>query len=108
MASQDYMILDAQLKRALSDKKELMNKAAALSRDYKKAFAKKELELKANGIATTILKEQTAGDDEIADLKFEWDCAEIVVECNQETINVLNIELKGQGEDDRREWRMAE
>lgn len=82
--------------------------AAEAKREFKIAFAKKELELKAEGIATTILKEQTDGDPEIAELRFKWDAAEIVAECTQEAINVKKIELKGLQDEDNREWSMSE
>lgn len=85
-----------------------MMAAAEAKREFKIAFAKKELELKAEGIATTILKEQTDGDPDIAELRFKWDAAEIVAECTQEAINVKKIELKGLQDEDNREWSMSE
>lgn len=85
-----------------------MMAAAEAKRDFKIAFAKKELELKANGMATTILKEQTDGDPEIAELRFKWDAAEIVAECTQEAINVKKIELRGLQEEETREWSLTE
>lgn len=82
--------------------------AAEAKRNYKVAFAKKELELRLKGVATTILKEQTEGDPEIADLRYAWDAAEIVAECTKEAINVKKIELRGLQDEDNREWRMNE
>lgn len=64
---------------------------AAKEREYKKAITKKSLELKEEGQPVTLINTTIYGYEDIADLRFERDTAEVKYNANNEYINVIKL-----------------
>lgn len=62
--------------------------------DYRIALAKELLILKNDGYAITLAGDIARGKPEIAHLKFEEISKEAIYKANQESINVLKLEIK--------------
>ena len=62
--------------------------------DYRVALAKELLILKNDGYAITLAGDIARGKPEIAHLKFEEISKEAIYKANQESINVLKLEIK--------------
>jgi hypothetical protein len=67
---------------------------AAKERDYKKAVNKKALELRAEDTPVTLINTIIYGYDDIADLRFERDAAQVRYNANNEYINVIKLIVK--------------
>lgn len=66
-------------------------KLAAKERDYKKAITKKSLELKEEGQPVTLINTTIYGYEDISDLRFERDTAQVKYNANNEYINVIKL-----------------
>lgn len=67
---------------------------AEAERDYKVAKAKKTLELRAEGFPVTITQDVVMGCADVANLRFDRDCAQVEYESDRELIWSLKLELK--------------
>ena len=80
---------------------------ANAERNYKKALRKKALELRDGGMPVTLIDKVIYGEEEVANLRFERDVAEAVYKANQESINVLKLNLRILEGTLNREWGQA-
>lgn len=72
--------------------------------NYRVALAKELVKLKDEGYAITLAGDIARGKSEIAKLKFEEIAKEAVYKANQETINVLKLQIKIIENQIAREW----
>jgi len=79
-------------------------KFAQAEKDYKVALSKKALELKSNGMAVTLIDKVIYGIEEIAELRFNRDVAEVLYNANQEHINTTKLQLRLLDNQIEREW----
>lgn len=80
---------------------------ADAERNYKKALRQKALELRDGGMPVTLIDKVIYGEEEVANLRFERDVAEAVYKANQESINVLKLNLRILEGTLQREWGQA-
>lgn len=73
-------------------------------RTYRIALAKRILELRETGVPVTIISDICRGDKEIAGLRFDRDCAEIVYKSAQEAINNYKLQIRILDSQVQREW----
>lgn len=67
---------------------------AAAERDYKAAKAKKILELRADSFPVTICQDVAMGCAEVANLRFDRDCAQVRYETDREYLWSIKLELR--------------
>lgn len=75
--------------------------------DYRIALAKKTLEERGAGTPVTIISDVCRGDREIARLRFERDCAEVVYKSAMEAINSYKLQIRMMDSQLSREWENA-
>ena len=75
--------------------------------DYKIALAKKILEERGKGTPVTIISDVCRGNPEIARLRFERDCAEVVYKSAMEAINSYKLQIRMMDSQLSREWDRA-
>ena len=80
---------------------------ANAERNYKKALRQKALELRDGGMPVTLIDKVIYGEEEVANLRFERDVSEAVYKANQESINVLKLNLRILEGTLQREWGQA-
>lgn len=73
--------------------------------DYKIALAKKILQERENGTPVTIISDICKGDPEIARLRFERDCADVVYKSALEAIASMKLQIRMMNDQIEREWR---
>lgn len=95
------------LETALAENKKRGEALAEAERVYRVALSAKILELREAGYPTTLIGDLARGDREVAKLKFDRDCAEVVYESSQEAINVYKKVIDVLREQIDREWRSA-
>ena len=78
---------------------------AAAEREYRVAFAKKMLQERDSGTPVTIISDICRGSQEIAELKFKRDCAEVVYKSALEAVNGYKLQIKVLENQIDREWR---
>lgn len=64
------------------------------NRAYQIAKSQKILKLKKEGMPVTLIPQMVKGTDEVHDLEFNRNYADVMYKAAQETINVKKIELK--------------
>ena len=67
---------------------------ADCERMYRIAKARKILEYRAEGMAVTLITDLVRGNEDIAELAFNRDCAEVSFKSLTEAINILKLQLK--------------
>lgn len=77
---------------------------AEAEREYKIALAKKILEEREKGTPATIISDVCRGSPEIAKLRFERDCAEVVYKSALEAINSYKLQIRILDNQIQREW----
>lgn len=80
---------------------------ANAERDYKKSLRQKALELRDGGMPVTLIDKVIYGEEEVANFRFKRDVAEAVYKANQESINVLKLNLRLLEGTLNREWGQA-
>ena len=80
---------------------------ATAERDYKKRLREEALKLKADGMAVTLIDKVVYGVPEVAELRFKRDVCETVYRANQESINVLKLNIRIIESQLNREWGQA-
>lgn len=89
----------------ISEKRKMLDKAienlasngydlAEKERDYKIAINKKALELRAEDMPVTLINTIIYGYEDIADLRFKRDTAEVKYNANNEYINTLKLQIR--------------
>lgn len=86
--------LTKQLSNSLKQLRVNGMKLAEAERDYKIAVNKKALQLKSEGMPVTLISQVIYGYEEIAQLRFLRDGAEVVYKANQEAINTLKLQIR--------------
>ena len=81
-----------------------MTEFATAERDYKKKLREEALKLKADGMAVTLIDKVVYGVPEVAELRFKRDVCEAVYQANQESINVLKLNIRIIESQLNREW----
>lgn len=83
----------------------VMGKAyAQAERDYRIAMARKVMEEREKGTPVTIISDVCRGTPEIAKLRFERDCSEVVYKSALEAINAIKLQIKILDAQVTREW----
>ncbi|MBU5627735.1 hypothetical protein KQI82_12525 [Oscillibacter sp. MSJ-2] len=77
---------------------------AQTERSYRVALAKKTMEEREKGTPVTIISDICRGDREIAKLRFERDCAEVVYKSAMEAINSYKLQIRILDAQVQREW----
>lgn len=78
---------------------------AQAERDYKVALAKRIMQEREKGTPVTIISDVCRGDTEIARLRFERDCAEVVYKSAMEAIQSIKLQIRILDSQIEREWR---
>ena len=78
---------------------------AQAERDYKVALAQKIMQERERGTPVTIISDICKGDSEIARLRFERDCAEVVYKSAMEAIQSIKLQIRIIDAQIEREWR---
>lgn len=73
--------------------------------EYRTELSKRMLERKTEGIAATILSDVCRGEPDIANLKFQRDCAEAKYKAALEAVNVYKLKIKSLEAQIEREWK---
>ena len=77
---------------------------AQAERDYRVAMARKIMAEREKGTPVTIISDLCRGNPEIAKLRFERDCAEVVYKSALEAINAIKLQIKILDAQVSREW----
>lgn len=80
---------------------------AQAERDYKVALAEAILGERSKGTPVTIIGDVCRGKPDIAKLRFERDCAEVLYKSAMEAINSLKLQLRLIENQIQREWGQA-
>lgn len=78
---------------------------AQAERDYKVAMAQKIILEREKGTPVTIISDICKGDTEIARLRFERDCAEVVYKSALEAIQSIKLQIRILDAQIEREWK---
>lgn len=100
---QKSALLDAAI-RALGKRGQAYAEAES---NYRMALTKAILEERANGTPVTVISDICRGKPEIAKLRFERDCAEVVYKSAMEAINSYKLQIRIMDAQVEREWHSA-
>lgn len=92
-----YQAIEAALEgqdEAVDDFKAAGLDRAKKEREYREAFCKKILALRAEDFPVTISQDVARGCDEVSALRFDRDCADVIFEASKHTIFTNNIRLR--------------
>lgn len=81
--------------------------AAKAEETYRIKLAEKILMLREGGLPATLIGDVARGDRDVARLKLERDCSQVVYENAQEAVNVYKKQIDVLREQIEREWRNA-
>lgn len=95
------------LEVALKECKARGKSAAEAEQAYRVKLAEKILLLREGGLPATLIGDVARGDKDVARLKFDRDCAEVVYENAQEAIMVYKKQIDVLREQIEREWSRA-
>lgn len=95
------------LEVALRECKTRGQAAAEAERVYRVALAEKILLLREGGLAATLIGDVARGDKDVARLKFDRDCSQVVYDNAQEAVMVYKKQIDVLREQIDREWRNA-
>ena len=95
------------LEVALKECKTRGRAAAEAEQEYRVKLAEKILLLREDKLPATLIGDLARGDREVAQLKFERDCAEVVYDNAKEAVNVFKRQIDVLREQIEREWKNA-
>lgn len=95
------------LEVALKECKNRGRAAAEAEQKYRMKLADKILELRDQKLPATLIGDLARGDKDVAMLKFERDCAEVVYDNAREAVNVYKRQIDVLREQIEREWSKA-
>ena len=95
------------LEVALKECKTRGRAAAEAEQAYRVKLAEKILLLREDKYPATLIGDLARGDREVAQLKFERDCAEVVYDNAKEAVNVFKRQIDVLREQIEREWSKA-
>ena len=81
--------------------------AAEAERVYRVALAEKMLLLREGGLPATLIGDVARGDKDVARLKFDRDCSQVVYDNAQEAVMVYKKQIDVLREQIEREWTKA-
>lgn len=81
--------------------------AAEAEKQYRIALASKILELRDKGFPATLIGDVARGEKQVASLKFDRDCAQVVYDNAKEAINAYKKQIDILREQIQREWNNA-
>ena len=93
------------LEVALKECKARGKAAAEAEQAYRVKLAEKILLLRENGLPATLIGDVARGDKDVARLKFERDCSEVVYDNAKEAVNCYKKQIDVLREQIDREWR---
>ena len=96
--------LTKQLSNSLKQLRVNGMKLAEAEKNYKVAVNKKALQLRSEDMPVTLISQVIYGYDDIAQLRFLRDSAEVVYRANQEAINTLKLQIRIIESQINREW----
>lgn len=96
--------MNKELNRSLNSLAKLGKEYAGTERDYRKALRKSYLIERNKGTPVTIISDLCRGEDEIADLKYDRDCADTMYKACLEGIQILKLQLRLVETQIDREW----
>lgn len=76
--------------------------------NYRMALSKAILEERANGTPVTIISDVCKGKSDIAKLRFQRDCAEVVYKSAMEAINSYKLQIRIMDAQIEREWHSGQ
>lgn len=103
----DIMDKSRMLDVAISELKRRGQKYAEAERDYRVALAKQMLTERDNGMPVTIISDICKGKTEIAALRFNRDCAEVLYKSAMEAINSMKLQIRLMDSQLDRDWGAA-
>ena len=80
---------------------------ATAEKEYKQKLREEALKLKSEGMAVTLIDKVIYGAPDVANLRFKRDVCEAVYNANQESINVLKLNIRIIESQLNREWGQA-
>ena len=95
------------LEVALKECKSRGRAAAEAEQKYRMKLAAKILELRDQKLPATLIGDLARGDKDVAMLKLERDCAEVVYDNAKEAVNVYKRQIDVLREQIEREWSKA-
>lgn len=95
------------LEVALKECKNRGRAAAEAEQKYRMKLAEKILVLRDQKLPATLIGDLARGDKDVAMLKFERDCAEVVYDNAREAVNVYKRQIDVLREQIEREWSKA-
>ena len=100
----DVQALIAKLNTSIKMLRKTGTEFAEAERDYKILLRQEALKLKDNGMAVTLIDKAVYGSKNVADARFKRDVAEATYKANQESINVLKLQIRILDNQIAREW----
>lgn len=79
----------------IQEQADLIEKSAQAEYAYRTALASKMIELKADGVAVTIMADLARGDKSIAKLKLDRDIARGIADACRESIRAIQASMSG-------------
>lgn len=92
---------------AIAELKKRGQKYAESEKAYRIALARRILEEREKGTPVTIISDICRGSTQIAGLRFERDCAEVVYKSAMEAINSMKLQIRLMDSQLDREWGAA-
>ena len=92
---------------AIAELKKRGQKYAGAEKAYRIALARRILEEREKGTPVTIISDICRGSTQIAGLRFERDCAEVVYKSAMEAINSMKLQIRLMDSQLGREWGAA-
>lgn len=96
--------LTSQLNNSLKQLRTNGIKLAEAEKEYKIAVNKKALELRSQDVPVTLINQIIYGYQDIAQLRFLRDSAEVVYKANLEAINTLKLQIRIVSNQLDKEW----
>lgn len=92
---------------AIAELKKRGQKYAEAEKAYRIALARRILDEREKGTPVTIISDICRGSAQIAGLRFERDCAEVVYKSAMEAINSMKLQIRLMDSQLDREWGAA-
>ena len=92
---------------AITELKRRGQKYAEAEKAYRIALARRILDEREKGTPVTIISDICRGSTQIAGLRFERDCAEVVYKSAMEAINSMKLQIRLMDSQLDREWGAA-
>lgn len=92
---------------AITELKKRGQKYAEAEKAYRIALARRILDEREKGTPVTIISDICRGSAQIAGLRFERDCAEVVYKSAMEAINSMKLQIRLMDSQLGREWGAA-